>query len=167
MDILIQDIIIYIVSYLKTKKKIKFLSLSRDLHALKDKIYYEDMIDIDKIHNLWYFDKFTNVLIYDTNITYKFPMFVTHIIFGPYYNKNVKGLIPNSVTHLTFGEHFNQPINDCIPNSVTRLSFSFNFNQSIDNCIPNSVTHLTFGPHYDQSIKDCIPTSVTHLTIGN
>src|SRR5579872_4878071 len=119
-DILVSDTIIYVVSFLKTNDKIKFLSLSKDLHLLKDKIYFDELITYTKkINYLWYFDRFTNIIIYD--ITQKLPKSVKHITFGNYFNQDIRDYIPHSVTHLYFKDDFNKDIKGCIPNSVTHL----------------------------------------------
>src|SRR5579872_6228717 len=166
MNMLINDVIYNIISFLNNYGKIMFLSVTKNTHILKDRIYYDDVIDIDKILILWYYDRFTNVR--TDVIPLKFPKLITHMVFYPSYGKyvNLKDRIPNSVTHLTFGYYFNQDIKDCIPNSVTHLTFGAFFNQDIKECIPNSVTHLTFGVSFNQDIKEYIPYSVTHLTFG-
>ena len=151
----IDDVIIYITTFLDIPNRLKFLSLSKNLHILKDKINYDDKINFDLINKLWYYDRFTNVV---TNYAISvFPKFINHLTFGWSFNQDIKDCIPNSVTHLTFDDDFNQDIKDCIPNSVTHLTFGNYFNQNIKDCIPNSVTHLTFGYNFNQDIKDCIP----------
>src|SRR5579872_3691428 len=149
LDILTNDTIIYTMSFLNDYDKILFLSLCKNLHLLKDKIYYCDKVNIYKIHDIWYFDRFTNITRYSPDVDYyyykpKLPKSINHLIFSNNFSgKNmIKGRIPNSITHLTFGNLFNDDIKDCIPNSVIHLTFGSCFNQNIKGCIPNSVTHL-------------------------
>src|SRR5579872_6029748 len=182
LDILIVDVIINIMTYLSDRGKIKFLSLSKNLHALKNKVYYEEYINVDRIHTLWYYDRFTHINFYNlrytfpksithvtvsnTNIVNHIPASVTHLNFDKCFDENIKDCIPNTITHLTFGCFFNRNIKDCILNTVTHLTFGWAFNQDIKNCIPNSVTHLTFGDKFNKNIQNSIPNSVTHLTFG-
>lgn len=56
---------------------------------------------------------------------------VTHVIFGPFFNKNITGQIPDNVTHLTFGKKFTQSL-ICIPNFITHLNLHENFNINPD-----------------------------------
>src|SRR5579872_5595144 len=122
MNTMIDDIIVYIMNFLCDKDKINFLSLSKDLHKIKNKVHYEKMIDSKKICGLFYYDMFTNVRI--TEPKYKIPKSTTHLIFGDLFDSNntsfseenelLAGLspansyneyyIPNSVTHLSFGD---------------------------------------------------------------
>src|SRR5579872_2753739 len=163
LDYLIDDNIVYIMTYLSDKEKIKFLSLSKKLHHHKIKVNYNEKVFIEQIIHLSYFDMFTFVKIRDMNN--KLPKSIMHLQFNWNFNQDIKGYIPNSITHLNFGENFNQAIKDCIPNSVTHLTFNHCFNQDIKDCIPNSVIHLTFGHEFNKNIKGCIPNSVTHLTL--
>lgn len=188
----INDIVIIIAKFLNDREKILFLSSSNRLHLLKNKIHYNEVINIMKIKDLTYYDMFTNVCI--SNLEHKPPKSITHlyfdwyfnedikdflftsimtnlthIIFSTNFNKSIKGCIPNSVTYLHFGDEsiFNQDIEDCIPNAITHLFFGCQFNKNIKACIPNSVTHLVFGPAFNQNIEGCIPNSMkanlTHL----
>lgn len=165
LDVLIEDILLIITVYLNNEEKINFLSSSRDLHNLKNKIYYEDIINVKNIYELWYFDRFKNIII--DNLEYKLPKSLNQLTFCETFNNNIKEYIPDSVSHLTFGNDFNQDIQDCIPNSITHLTFGHCFNKNINGCIPSSVTQLTFGACFDRNIKGCIPNSVTHLIFGD
>src|SRR5579872_2704116 len=135
LDILINDIIIKITTFLRTCDKVMFLSISKDLHFLKDKIYYDKKIRLRKICNLWYYDNFTNIIVGNTSYKYKLPKSVNHLTFYWEFNKDVKGYIPNSITHLTLGDNFNRDIKGCIPNSVTHLNLGWEFDQDIKDCI--------------------------------
>ena len=173
--ILIDDNILYITTFLCDREKIKFLSITKRLHLLKNRIYYNELIDVDRIYEVSYYDKFKNIQIsgYQIYTGVILPKFITQLTLDTFcgiedvsgdIDGPIKRCISNSLTHLTFGRYFNRDIKGCIPNSVTHLTFGYNFNQNIKDCIPNSVTHLTFGFSFDQNIKDCIPNSVTHLT---
>src|SRR5579872_94757 len=166
MDLLIDDIVINIMSYLKTKEKIEFLSLSSHLHSLKNKVDYDIEIKLNKIHKLWYYDRFINVIVNKHNYKYKLPKSITHLTFDNSFDCDIMNYIPNTITHLKFGHNFNQSIKHCIPNSVVNIHFGRNFNQNIKGCIPESVTHLYFGTWFNQDIKDSIPNSVTFLKFG-
>src|SRR5579872_624697 len=118
MDILIDDVIIYITFYLcYDMYRISFLSSSKYFHKLKDKIYYNDIIKfniwpmsdkklskLSKMRHLWYFDRFTNVKTDD--LDYQFPKSITHLTLGYNFdfnsykskNINIKNYIPSSVT---------------------------------------------------------------------
>src|SRR5579872_2119524 len=164
-DLLVDDMIIYIMTYLNDKNKLLFLSLSKQLHFLKTKVYWNDYVCTDKIYGLSYYDMFTHVI---SNLNHKLPNSITHLSITNTFNQDIKGChIPNSITHLSFGNAFNKDIKGCIPNSVTHLHFGYYFNQHIKDCIPNSVKHLKFGSFFDQDIRNCIPSSVTFLYFGN
>jgi len=157
------DLIIQICIYLTDKDKINLLSINKQYHLIKNKIYYIEQIKKCKIINLFYYDNFINIIC--SNLI-NFPKNIKYLTFGKIFNKEIKGAIPNSVTHLTFGENFNQEIKGAIPNSVTHLTFGYCFDQDIKGAIPNSVTHLTFGDKFNKEIKGAIPNLVTHLTFG-
>ena len=84
--------------------KLYFLSSSTILHGLKSKIFFNDIVLIDKITHLWYLDRFTNIMAYKLG---KYPRCLTHLIFGNQLNQHIKDCIPASVTHLTLGYCFN------------------------------------------------------------
>ena len=107
---------------------------------LKCSIYFDKEIHIDKIRKLYFFNKFTNILV-DELVT-----------------------LSLSVTHLTFSHKFNQNINDCIPSSVTHLTLGYRFAQSIEK-ISSSVTHLTIHSYeiFKKCINGHISSSITHI----
>src|SRR5579872_5262412 len=120
MNDIIDDIIIYITNYLDDESKIMFLSVTNQLHSLKNKIYYDEEVMVSDIHNLLYYDRFRNVMVENA---YKLPKSVTHVTLTYYFkDDDIEGLIPDSVTHLTFSHHFNRSIEGCIPKSVTQLT---------------------------------------------
>lgn len=164
MDSLIDDIIVYVTNFLNDREKILFLSSTNRVHLLKNKVYYNENVYVDKIKDVPYYDMFTNVSIGD--LCHKLPKAIVKITFDRAFNEDINGYIPNSVTHITFGSFFNRDIKGCIPNTVTHLEFGHSFDQDIKGCIPNSVTHLRFGNKFNQTIKGNIPTSITHLTIN-
>ena len=98
------DIYYHLCTFLTDIDKLNFLSSSTILHRLKSKVFFNDIILIDKITHLWYLDRFTNIMI---SILGKYPRCLTHLTFGNCFNKDIKGCIPASVTHLTFGDCFN------------------------------------------------------------
>jgi len=157
------DIFQYICYFLCDKDKCSIIRCNKIL-SKKCFPLFIDSININKIIGTIRYNKYTNIIINKLDNGFRFPLLITHLTFGYYFNQPINDAIPSSVTHLTFGGHFNQPINDAIPSSVTHLIFGWNFNQPINDAIPSSVTHLTFGYSFNQPINDAIPSSVTHLT---
>src|SRR5579872_6900445 len=140
MNLLIDDMIVHIMTYLNNKSKIQFLSISKNLQQLKNKVQYNEKISLNKIRRLPYYNMFLNVIIQDDNILnnnlcFKLPNAITHLTLDISGTCN-KDYIPVTITHLTFGDHFYQDINDCIPNSVTHLEFGISFNKYTKGCIP-------------------------------
>src|SRR5579872_2961601 len=80
LDYLINDVLINIMSFLNSPNKLKFLSSSKDLHALKNKVHFGDNVDIEKIHKLWYFNSFTNIAIDST--TYELPKSINRLVMN-------------------------------------------------------------------------------------
>src|SRR5579872_5207198 len=168
METLIDDIIITIMKFLNDNEKIRFLSLSNNLHNMKNKVHYDEIINIDVIHELSYYDMFTNVRVCKSHFKNRtiLPNSITHLTFESDVNKDINNYLPDTITHLTFGNDFNQDIKGCIPNSVTHLTFGWCFNQDIKDCIPDSVTHLILDAYFDHDIKSCIPDSVIYLQMN-
>uniref|UniRef100_A0A6G6ADS9 F-box and FNIp repeat-containing protein n=1 Tax=Borely moumouvirus TaxID=2712067 RepID=A0A6G6ADS9_9VIRU len=165
MDILDDNIVVYILNFVNDKSKVQFLSTSRKIrNLLMWKIKYTKIYEYGKIKKLPYYNQFNYIkyLANDINI----PEGITHLEFGDFFNQPIEKCIPDNIINLTFGWEFNQPIKGCIPSQLTHLTFGCRFNQSIKECIPNTVTHLIFGYAFDQSIEECIPNSVTHLKFG-
>src|SRR5579872_245517 len=119
IEILIDDIILYITTFLDDINKIYFLSSNKILHTFKNKIYYDEMKHITKIYNLSYYDMFKNIQV--DGLDHKLPKYVTHLSFEKYstFDEDIRNKIPNTITHLTFGPCFDQNIKGCISNSVT------------------------------------------------
>uniref|UniRef100_A0A6C0CB70 F-box domain-containing protein n=1 Tax=viral metagenome TaxID=1070528 RepID=A0A6C0CB70_9ZZZZ len=178
-----EDIILEICNKLNDHEKISFTSITQKLDLLKRKLIFINQIDVCKIQNLPYFDRFESIILSKPetvppknakNVYYRtnelvFPEFVTHLTYYHDYGSSLHPpliKIPDSVKYLTFGNYFNQNIDGCIPTSVAHLKFGVFFAHSIKNCIPNSVTDLTFGDDFDQDISGNIPESVTDLTFG-
>src|SRR5579872_6404657 len=78
MELLIDDVIIYVMTFLNNEDKIQFLSMSNKLHTLKHKVYYDQKIAISKIRKLPYYDMFTNVSV--NNNRYALPKSVKKYI---------------------------------------------------------------------------------------
>jgi len=159
------DEILHICAHLSDKDNIHLSATSKRFSVINFCVLFFTKMYIEDIIHLSYFDRFSNVIMFNTNKP--LPKHITHLTFGFHFNQPINDYIPKSVTHLTFDCLFNQPINGCVPDSVTHLTFGHHFNQPINNCIPNSVTHLTFGLYFNRPIYDCIPDSVTHLTFGD
>ena len=73
------DIYCHLCTFLTNTDKLNFLSSSTILHGLKSKVFFNDMILIDKITHLWYLDRFTNIMTYKLG---KYPRCLTHLTIG-------------------------------------------------------------------------------------
>lgn len=152
------DIWIIIIDYLSNRDKTQIRLVSREMNTCV--LYFDECVDIAKIKNLSYFDKFRNVLYDGYSIL---PKNVKRIKFYNNFNGDVMGKIPNGVTHLTFGARFDRDIKGAIPNTVRYLTFGWDFNQDIMGAIPDSVIYLAFGWNFNQDITGAIPDSVKKL----
>src|SRR5436853_434969 len=130
------DIVTIICEYLSDYDKLQFLLVSKNNFNHIKNIYFRDLVCIDKVYGLWYYNNITNIL---CDKFMKFPLCITHLTFEWNFNQDIKSAIPESVTHLTFGFKFNQDITSAIPTSMTHLTFGNNFNQDIKSAIPESV----------------------------
>lgn len=168
MDILPSEIWEIIIEFIELNEdKCRMLMTCKDI--FKCQFYFKESVFINsdiKIHKSQWYDHFTNVLCYSTDIA--LPKYTKKIYFHESFDKLINNdFIPSMVTHIDFNYIFNHPINNCIPSSVTHLSFGTIFDQPIENCLPRSITHLIFGYRFNHPIKNNIPTSVTHLIFGN
>src|SRR5579872_2235232 len=95
MNVLIEDMIIYIVEYLDDKNKLNFLSSSNYLHSLMKFTHFNKISYMaGKIYHLSYYDVFTHVVIdQKAKNECKMPKSVTHIYFDCFYNQTIKGYI--------------------------------------------------------------------------
>lgn len=59
VDILIDDVIVYIMIFLNDLDKIKFPSLCERLHMFKHKVYYNELTPIYNIQKLSYYNRFS------------------------------------------------------------------------------------------------------------
>src|SRR5579872_4509050 len=165
LDMLIDDIIIYIMTFLNDKKKIRFLSTTTRLHLFKNKVCYNEITDMYRIYDLPYYDRFNNVSLagYEIFCGYKLPKSIKYLTFHTSYgiDEDIKDFIPEPNPDMLseMGWDINKDVKNYIPDTVTHLTFSFD--KPIKHCIPSSITHLTFGRHFNQNIKGCIPNSVT------
>lgn len=138
MDLLPLEIWNIIFSSLESNHdKFHLLITFRDM--FKCSVSFDEMMDLNKIINSQWFNKFTNIFI----------------------NNNVNEL-PLNITKLTFRDNFNNEITMKIPSTVTHLAFGTYFQKSVDHCIPSSVIELTFGDYFSRSLEN-IPSSVVTL----
>jgi len=177
------DIIFEICNHINDKDKIMFLSVCKHCHMLKNNLLYYNVVLIDNISRLWYFNRFTEIIIiFDIG---KIPDQVRKIYYGNFVDghinvkipipwKSIKSYgsfddfinkkFPSSLTHLFFGTWFNTKISTPIPNTITHIIFCTSYDQPIDkDILPNSLTHIIFGKHFDQTI-DNLPKSI--ITLG-
>lgn len=166
---ILNDVILEICKYLGDTEKTQFLSVTKHTDTLKDKIFYDDLIIVDKISQLWYFDKFTKIIvIFDIG---KIPKNIKELYLGNFLDKHINAKIPAIwknirsygvftklltmdmpyLTHLYFGTYYNYPIY-FLPQTITHLSFGNQFNEEVE-CIPFTVTHLYFGKNFDKPIR--------------
>ena len=143
MLILIEDLIKYICLFLSESDKINYLSISRNMHLLKNTIQYFDKISINKIIKLSYYKQFTNIIWVDNIIipNNSLPLNLAHLTFGRNFNQDIKGALPLNLTHLTFHGCFNQDIKGALPLNLTNLTFGYNFNKDIKGALPLNLTH--------------------------
>jgi hypothetical protein len=182
MDFQYRDIIILICKYLKDKDKLNYLSVTAISHTFKHFVVFRKKIYLDKILDVSYFDRFTDIIItkrfdrlpkntklitFDDNFNEPindliFPPSVINLKFGKLFNQTIDNCIPLTIKYLTFGRDFNIPIKYMLPGSIIYLAFGRYFNQSIHGILPNNLKHLDFGKHFNQSI-DNLPSSVITL----
>ncbi len=122
-----EDVMAEILFHLEDKNKIQLLSTNTFFHVFKNKITFTNGIDLRKVNHLSYYDNFVNIKFsnnFNENIsTYRFPLNMTHLTFGYFFDQNIENCIPQGVTHLTFRDWFTQKINNCIPPK----GYSFDF----------------------------------------
>ena len=135
------DIWCYIASVINDDKdKCQLMMTCKDIS--KCAFYFNQEIDIDKIINSQWFNKFTNVLIHD-NVRI-LPYSITHLSFDDVFNKSIIMRFPPTITHLTFGRYFSKSIEYCMPSSVIEITFGDNFYGSLIG-IPSSVKTINFN----------------------
>ena len=167
-DIIIDDVFIYITTFLNNKDKMAFLSTSQHLNFLKNKIYYNTYVRQHKICNLPYYDRFTNIGVCD--ITHRLPLVVTNLSFNNdfYHNYENKEDFKSVDEVNQYVDKLTAYIKEYIPNSVKYISFGHLFEGSIKNCVPDSVTHLSIGEClWHSSIFDIDSTQMHDNTNNN
>ncbi len=91
------------------------------------------------------------------------PNSVTSITFSFSFNRSVDTFLPPFLTHIIFGSYFNQPVHS-LPPSLKYIHFGDSFNQPVAN-LPPLLTHLRFGYSFSQE-ANALPASIVHLTFG-
>src|SRR5579872_728055 len=152
MNTMIDDIIIYMGSFLCDKDLLSFLSTTMKLNEMKDIFYYgkakhidgtDKYYDVSAIRHLRYYDRFQYVSI--TNLDYALPKSITHLRIDESFNHDIDNL-PNTIKYIWFDfrtgcPYFKNKIK--LPDSVEILDFGFFFSQSLENIIPKSVKKLS------------------------
>lgn len=171
------DIILCICKFLSEKETVRLSTTSKYFLTVPHNVWFDQPVQIKKIKNTTYFDRFRNVILCNTDTCV--PKCAIRVVTDDFFNTSIERLMSPSVTHITFGHRFNQSVEGHIPASVTHLTFGYGFNQHIYDSIPDCVTHLTFGHCFskqiranvkrstDESFERFIPNSVTHLVLGN
>jgi hypothetical protein len=162
MNVLYKDTIIHICRNLRDYDKYNFLSITNTFHKLKQHVFFNEAIHLNDIINSPYFDRCTNVVIYDVPIN--FPQYVTHLQINSLKNAHID--IPSSVTHLTLTGWCHTDILDCITplNHITHLSLKYQYKTFTKECIPKNVVCIGFSDVlFRKNISECIPENVMHL----
>src|SRR5579872_2332086 len=104
MEVIVDDVIINIAQFLTNNHKLTFLSTSKKFHLLKNKVHYDEAVDIDKVYKLPYYDMFTNVFVNDLAI--RLPKSIIKLGFGVPFDYRIKTYFSNTfiknLTHLYF-----------------------------------------------------------------
>src|SRR5579872_881400 len=116
MDILIDDIILSIMQLLSDRDKIKFMSSSKRLFLLNNRVYFDDLIRLKIIYGSYCYDRFTNILIYNSDYD---------LLELPYRSLNLERKLPKSIKKIHFNCVNSHHIKNYFPDTVTHLSFSF------------------------------------------
>jgi len=168
MNTLIKDIIIKICDILCDRDKFKFLSTSKKNRTYKYDVFYNDKINIKKIVESEYFDRFTNIIITGSRRKNKINKVPKHLIklrlnsFGG--TKLDK--IPASVTKLTLFGHCNENILQNLPQTLIKLIIDIQIERNIKGYIPKNVTHFCIRDLKNISLIECLPENLTHLILG-
>jgi hypothetical protein len=93
---------------------------------------------------------------------FKFPDYVTKIIFNNRFNQNIDKL-PQSLIHLKFGNNFNMGV-DNLPPNIQYITFGEKFNMSVDN-LPQNIVSLSFGNRFNKPINN-LPFALEHIEFG-
>ena len=126
---MIRDIIVKIVNLLTNYRDIiRYLSINKYHHNIKNHIVFTLPVDLNKIQYLSYYEKFINIRIFNTP-SINFPANVKYIILD--FKRILRGslikIIPKTVTHLTLGNKFKNLIFDDIPDNITHLTLAHNY----------------------------------------
>lgn len=177
---LIDDIILYICTFLHDTDINNYLSVTKKMLELKHKIKFNDPHKLTtKINKLNYYDSFTNLIVHDENYYMSGYLNMTYgrasTIFEYFLPKNLikinfKTLVPKLISNLTCKEiHITvdspyelKLIKDL---KITSLIINFCYDRT-KNTIPESVKYLKFkGSHVYEIQSGDIPSTVTKLKI--
>jgi len=119
------DILVHhLCPLLSDKDRIRLVSVNKASRRRKKELHFDAEYAItQQISHRWYYNQLRNIRV-KSNLNYKYPSNVTHIIFGDNFKKDIEDRIPSSVTHLTLGRRFNQDIQDSVPHGVTHLTLN-------------------------------------------
>lgn len=162
MKLIYDDIITYICQYLDDKNKIQFLSTTININKLKHKIFFNELVIIDRISQLPYFDRFTEIIIiFDIG---KIPKYIKKLYFGNFIDRHITNKIPLIWRNVKSNSDFNDLIQRDLPTTLTHMEFGTYFNDKINFRMPSSITHVTFGYCFNQPINICLPEFIIELT---
>lgn len=176
------DIIGLFCELLSDYDKLRFLSVSTMMHKYKGLITFTNIIYLDKIKNLWYFDQFRAISVGKFDGKLHLPEKATYLRFDSFYDKSLmyydettgslQRCIPDHIKCLHFDDCFNQALTygpddqSMIPPNVEGIYFGSYFNQPINNVIPPNTKVIFFGSQFNQPINGCIPNGIITLRFG-
>lgn len=134
------DVLTHVVKIMECDKDRCRLAMTCT-RLMKSEFYFNNLIDFDKIINLPWFDKFTNICVVNFR---KLPQSVLHLTFKENFNVSLKGHIPSTVKTITF--HWDSDyvsINSM--RRITEIYFNIiHLKESIDDYFPLSVKEIIF-----------------------
>lgn len=145
------DVLTHVVKIMECDKDRCRLAMTC-MKLIKSEFYFNNLINIKKINNLQWFDKFTNIRVVNFK---KLPQSITHLTFEKNFDTSLKGRIPLTVKSVTFFwdldyvsvsslgtlaelyfkiTHFQESVNDYFPLSVKEIIFhgDFSYNQQLN-----------------------------------
>jgi len=179
------DSLFCVCDHLTDKDKLSLLSTTNRANKLKNYVFFELKIKITKIKNLFYFDRFTNLI---SEGEEKLPYHTKSIYFLSNDDENGNYDIPDGCIKLRLGMNFELRHDYYIPPSVKRLTIYDNYHdtkyissKNIEHIslriydyrylhaldLSPNITSLKLFHELDDDYKNIIPHTVTQLCIDN
>lgn len=152
------DIWSHIATFIDSNKdRCRLLMTHKEI--LKANIYFDELINVEKIMRLVWFDRFRNISnVYYLNLL---PKFVTKISFCPGFHEELTDKLPSTVTHITFPKMLKKPSIGFLSPNITHLILS-----QVICCHKMTARNLILNPDFDDFILDKISVYVRHLTLS-